>query len=133
MKRLTTEWVRKAESDMVAVSALWDAKPGLHDVVCFHCQQAAEKYLKAMMQESGLPVPRIHNLDQLLLLLLPIDASLRSLRRGLKTLSRYAAEYRYPGASATAAQARSALKLTRRVREAIRQRLGLDKRSEPAP
>jgi HEPN domain-containing protein len=132
MKRLTTEWVSKAEADMATVGALSKAKPALHDVVCFHCQQAAEKYLKAMMQESGLPVPRIHSLDQLLLLLLPVDATLGPLRRGLKKLSRYAVEYRYPGASANARQVKAALRLALRVREAIRQRLGLDKRTKPA-
>jgi HEPN domain-containing protein len=30
--------------------------------VCFHCQHAAEKYLKALLQEGGLVVPRTHDL-----------------------------------------------------------------------
>jgi HEPN domain-containing protein len=133
MKRITSEWVGKAEADIATIGALRGAKPALHDVVCFHCQQAAEKYLKAMMQESGLPVPRIHNLDQLLVLLLPVDATLRPLRRGLKTLSRYAVEYRYPGTGANAKQVQAAVRLANRVREAIRQRLGLSKPKKPTP
>jgi len=58
MKRLTAEWVRKAETDFLAAAALADASPPLHDAVCFHCQQCAEKYLKALLQESAAPVPR---------------------------------------------------------------------------
>jgi HEPN domain-containing protein len=133
MKRLTAQWIRKAEEDLKAAKALRTTKPVLNSVICFHCQQATEKYLKAMLQETGLPVPRIHNLNDLLLLLLPGDPTLRPLRRGLKSLTRYAVEYRYPGARATARQLEAALRLTQRVRSAIRQRLGVDKRRKPGP
>src|SRR5262249_14606456 len=32
------------------------------DQLCFCCQRLAEKYLKALMQEGGLPAPRTHAL-----------------------------------------------------------------------
>jgi HEPN domain-containing protein len=38
---------------------------------CFHCQQAAEKYLKALLVERSRPVPRTHILADLVDLLLP--------------------------------------------------------------
>src|SRR5438128_1588019 len=109
MRKLTGEWVRKADADMTAAVTLAGTTPPLRDPVCFHCQQAAEKYLKALLQELGLRVPREHNLDVLLDLLLPHDPGLRGLRRGLKQLSKYAVEYRYPGFRATARQVQSAL------------------------
>lgn len=84
----------------MARSAAADAKPK-RNAVGFHCQQAAEKYFKAMLQELGISIPRIHNLTQLIDLLLPYDSTLRPLRRSLKTLTRYAVEFRYPGWSAT--------------------------------
>lgn len=60
MKRLTREWVAKAESDL-AVARMLVRENGRHyDEVCFHCQQSAEKYLKALLQESGAVVPRTH-------------------------------------------------------------------------
>ena len=71
------------------------------DVVSFHCQQAAEKYLKALLCELGLHIPRIHDLDQLLVLLLPHHALLAHLQRILVSLSHYAVDYRYPGRSAS--------------------------------
>ena len=46
-------------------------KPSLHDGVCFHCQQAAEKYLKALLQDLREPIPHTHDLVRLLNLLLP--------------------------------------------------------------
>src|SRR5437773_6550918 len=65
MKKLTREWVRKAEADYrVAVKVGRGAEP-LHDAVCFHCQQSAEKYLKGLMEELGLSVRKTHDLDLL--------------------------------------------------------------------
>lgn len=77
MKRLTTEWVRKAEADLAVVQAILAGTVTLRDEICFHCQQAAEKYLKALLQEQGTVAPRTHNLLDLLNLLLPANAALK--------------------------------------------------------
>jgi hypothetical protein len=50
---------------------------------------------------------------------------LASLRRGLKSLSRSAVEYRYPGARATKRGMEAALRHAEGVRHESRQRLGL--------
>lgn len=125
MKRHTLQWVKKAEQDVVAARALAEQEPPPRDAVCFHCQQAAEKYLKALLQEVGAPVPRIHDMEDLLDLLLPHDATLRALRRRVASLTKYAVEHRYPGMWATTRQMQSALKIAERVRGEIRARLGL--------
>jgi len=126
MKRRTAPWVRKAEDDLAGARQLAASKPPKRDLVCFHCQQAAEKYLKALLQELGAAVPKIHDLDTLLDLLLPHDATLARLRRGLKGLSRQAIDYRYPGHRASTRQMRSALRIAERVRVELRIRLGLE-------
>jgi HEPN domain-containing protein len=125
MKKLTAEWVRKAEGDFVAARKLLEIRPLLADQIGFHCQQTAEKYLKGLLHHLGLPIPRTHDIPRLVELLLPVDKTLRPLRRGTKTLSRYAADYRYPGLTITARQARAAFEKAVRFREEIRQRLGL--------
>jgi HEPN domain-containing protein len=130
MKKLTAAWVRKAEVDLRTAEKLAGEPPTPNDVICFLCQQAAEKYFKALLQERGEPIPRIHDLKELLELLLPHDPTLQTLRRGLKSLSRYAVDYRYPGKHATAPQMRAALKLAKRIRAEVRKRLGL---REPRP
>src|SRR5437773_8663730 len=124
MKRATREWVRKAEADYRGARSLARKSPPLHDVVCFHCQQCAEKYLKSLLEELGLPVPRTHLLVALLPLLSPHDASLRSFRRGLHFLTRFAIDTRYPGDAASKRQATSALCWTGQVRKAVRALLG---------
>jgi HEPN domain-containing protein len=97
----------------------------LHDQRCFHCQQAAEKYLKAILEEIGLPIEKTHELDDLLNQLLPYRPSLRSLRRGLVFLSDFAVGVRHPGDNASKRQAVSALRWPGKVRTACRTILGL--------
>ncbi len=125
MKRHTAQWVLKAEEDMEVARSLADLARPKRDAACFHCQQSAEKYLKALLQELGLVVPRTHILNDLLDLLLPHDATLAPLRRGLRSLTRYAVEYRYPGVRATTRRMQAALRHAERVRRELRVRLGL--------
>jgi HEPN domain-containing protein len=90
MKKTTREWVRKAESDyQLAVTIARGTKP-FHDEQCFHCQQSAEKYLKAILEELGIAIPKTHILVALLTLLTPHYNSLGSLRRGVDFLTRFA-------------------------------------------
>jgi HEPN domain-containing protein len=112
---------------MRAAIRLSKAKPPLTDPTCFLCQQAVEKYLKAFLQEFGLAIPFIHDLDRLLLLLLPHDPTLRPLRRGLKGLTRFAVDFRYPGYHASKREMLSVLGRAKRLRQHVRQRLGLDR------
>jgi HEPN domain-containing protein len=107
---------------------LAEARPRLNDQACFSCQQAVEKYLKALLQELGQPVPYIHDLEVLLDLLVPHDASLDLLRQGLDGLTEYAVEYRYPGLHATTRDTQAALRLTERLRSEMRRRLKIRER-----
>jgi HEPN domain-containing protein len=125
MNSLTREWVRKAEADYRAAGRLSRGRDRLNDQVCFHCQQCAEKYLKALMAELGLSIPRTHNLVALLPLLTPHHATLRTLRRGLEFLTRFAVETRYPGDSATKRQALASRRWVDDVRTDARSLLGL--------
>ena len=59
-------WLDKAGEDLLAVDVLLPHAARLHAVVCFHCQQAAEKLLKAVHVALGLRPPRTHDLTLLL-------------------------------------------------------------------
>ena len=125
MKKLTREWIRKAEADHRTASALSGHVPPLNDGVSFHCQQCVEKYLKALLEELGLGVPKTHDLDHLLTLLKSHYPQLRSLRRGLLFLSDYAVEIRYPSNWTTRRQAQAAQRWADRVRTMVRSLLGI--------
>jgi HEPN domain-containing protein len=125
MRKATREWVRKAEGDYQAAVELAGAAKPFHDQVAFHCQQSAEKYLKAILEELAIPVVKTHELDKLLDELRPHHPSLRSLRRGLLLLTDFAVEPRYPGENTTKRQASAALRWAGKVRHASRGALGI--------
>ena len=65
--QLVSEWVRKAEEDWTALARLQSGGLAeVADVVTFHCQQCAEKYLKALIQRLGREPPWTHQLGVLL-------------------------------------------------------------------
>src|ERR1700676_4969288 len=101
MKKLTAQWVRKAESDYAVAKKLARGSDPHHDELCFHAQQAAEKYLKSLLEELSQPIPRTHILEDLLDLLLPYYRPLGSFRRGMRFLTGFAVATRYPGENAT--------------------------------
>jgi HEPN domain-containing protein len=122
---MTAEWVRKAEADYRLAEKLARGTEPFHDQLCFLCEQAVEKFLKGLLEELGLPVPRTHILRDLLTPLLPNHPVLRTYQRGLKFLTRFAVGTRYPGDNATKRQAKSAMRYARRVRREVRSLLGI--------
>lgn len=126
MKALTAEWVEKAEGDFHSCEREVRARryPN-HDSACFHAQQCVEKYFKARLQEAGLPFPKTHDLLDLLKRLLGVEPAWTTLSPQVTQLASYAVVFRYPGISASKADARKALAASRVVRRAARQSLGL--------
>ncbi len=91
------DWLRHAEADL-ALARVPLPKGGLYELLCYHAQQAAEKSIKAVLVERGVPFPRTHALERLVDLLpgdIPRTPQLESAAR----LTVYATETRYPGAS----------------------------------
>jgi HEPN domain-containing protein len=118
--------VKKAEADHRAAVGLDSGiVAGVVDQICFHCQQSAEKYLKALLEEDGQPIPKTHDLLFLLTLVQTNHPEALRLRRGLSILVRYGVALRYPGFSASRRQARAAIRWLGRVRAACRSALGL--------
>jgi len=120
-RRLLRQWVEKAEGDMAAVEALAD-KGSIHsNTVTFHCQQAAEKYLKALLVWRGIDFPKTHDLAQILALVETADAALADGLRDIIVLTPYGAELRYPGdrPDATGAQVCRAVELAKKARDAV--------------
>lgn len=66
---LIREWIDKADHDLGSAKLIFLHIPEYFDTIAFHCQQATEKYLKAMLVNSGVDFQRTHNLIFLLDLL----------------------------------------------------------------
>ena len=55
----------RRQEDLKAAELLARSKPPFHDIVCFHCQQAAEKHLKALLEELNIYPNEAHDLEKL--------------------------------------------------------------------
>ena len=126
MKPLTQEWVKKAEGDFaVAAQIMRRRKQRVYDAACFHSQQTVEKYFKARLCEAGVAFPKTHDLVALLKLVLALEPLWASFLPAAQALTDYAVDFRYPGDTATLAEAKLALKACRAIRREVRLSLGL--------
>jgi len=126
MKPITREWIDKTEADWSSAGLLFRArKRPDYDGACFHAQQCAEKYLKARLVEAGIHFSKTHNLIALQALALSVEPSWMPLQQLLQILNVYAIDYRYPGSTASKADAKGAIKNSREVRRVVRQSLSL--------
>ena len=115
-------WIEKAEQDYGAATALARRrKRPMPDVVCFHAQQCAEKYLKAFLVSRRIYFPKTHDLVELLNLARPHGPTLELLKPALVSLNPYAVAFRYPDEHATPTDVRRAMAAIRLVRERLQQ------------
>jgi HEPN domain-containing protein len=126
MKAATRDWVQKAEHDFLAAVDLGRRrKKPLHDMVCFHCQQTAEKYFKARLEEASIHFPKTHDLESLLHLLTPIEPLWTALSPATRRLKPFGVLIRYPGNDATKTQAKQAIIDSKTIRAEVRLSLRL--------
>jgi HEPN domain-containing protein len=114
--------VRKAEHDLEAARRILAVEEGCpYDTACFHCQQAVEKYLKALLTSLAIQAPRTHDLEELAALLPPERALSVPLSElvGMTPYAvdvRYADDWREPGVE----QALQSQALAERTRQEVR-------------
>jgi HEPN domain-containing protein len=119
------QWAYKAEADWLAAEQLLaTGLSRVNEIVGFHAQQCAEKYLKALLALHQIDFPWKHDLGPLVELLrdaalLPAEID----QDALEDLAPYAVELRYPGdmGEITLDEATDAVAIVRTVRTAIRQ------------
>jgi HEPN domain-containing protein len=92
---LVAEWVRKADLDFSTVVRL-APEDAFRDIVVFHAQQAAEKYLKALLTKRQIEFPKTHEIRRLLELLNASDPEVVEALPDAKWLDPFGVEIRYP-------------------------------------
>ena len=92
------QWIEIAESDLdVAKLTAKTMRPIPYEIVCFHCQQAAEKYLKWVLVFHDIDPPKIHDLEELEKLCEAINPLFSTVYEKCAALTEYAVHSRYPG------------------------------------
>jgi HEPN domain-containing protein len=117
------QWARKAEHDIEAANRIMAIEDGCpFDTVCFHCQQAAEKYLKCLLTYLGIQAPRTHDLKSLAALT-HLEQRFPVRVEDLAELNPYAVDVRYADdwREPQLNDAKRALALASQVRTAVRE------------
>jgi HEPN domain-containing protein len=128
VREVVRAWILKAEHDLRTAERTFTPEGDCpFDMVCFHAQQCAEKYLKALLVFHGLEVPRTHDLTEILPLLSAGVAATLDVDE-LAELNPYAVGVRYPGLGPEPGreEAKRALEIARRVRAEVRSVLPID-------
>ena len=90
------EWIKKAEHDLGSAKIIFLYLPDYSDTIAFHCQQAVEKYIKAIMVYKEIEFQRSHDLIYLLELLSSVSEISKDRYKKAVSLNGYSVQIRYP-------------------------------------
>ncbi|MGO9263025.1 MAG: HEPN domain-containing protein [Bryobacteraceae bacterium] len=95
---LMSVWIRKADGDLGAAEVLAAnvaANSAIREAVGFHCQQAVEKYVKALLTYYQVEFPKTHEIKKLLLLLSTVNPAAAEALAGTHWLTPFGVDVRY--------------------------------------
>ena len=93
---IAQEWFDIAEKDLLSAKFLGNMQPIPIEIICYHCQQAAEKYLKGFLAHNKHEIVKTHDLIILNKLCMKFDSEFRNLHEQCLRLTDYGVNIRYP-------------------------------------
>lgn len=90
------EWFKIAETDLASALFLQNMRPQPVEIICYHCQQAAEKFLKGFLALQGEEIKRTHDLIQLNKSCQTYDEDFAKIEEACLLLTDYGVNVRYP-------------------------------------
>jgi len=100
LRAAVSAWLTHAEADRRSASLCLAAAPPLPGVAAFHCQQAIEKSLKALLVLVSAPVRKTHSLVELGDAVARHFPALAMLVREAEPITLWGVAYRYPAEEA---------------------------------
>jgi HEPN domain-containing protein len=99
-KEAAKEWFDIANKDLaLAGHALGTMHPAPYELICYHCQQSAEKNLKGYLVFHGAVPPKVHDLPELQKLSEALNPKFSIIITKCDILNQYGVVTRYPGYS----------------------------------
>ena len=125
--KLVRLWVEKAEHDLGTATLTHSHIPAYKDTICFHCQQAIEKYLKAYLVFLGTEFRPVHDLIYLLDLASSSDRFSSEFYEMATKVDGFAVQIRYPDTviEPSDEEVNSAIEYAKKFREAIVEKIQL--------
>ena len=125
---LVKAWIKKAENDIITAKNSIKIKPEPPlDIVCFHAQQCAEKYLKAYLVYHNIEFEKTHDLRELVLLCSKVEREFLEILEISKRLTDYAVDVRYPVLieEPTIEEAEEAIEMAEKIKKFVLKRLSI--------
>ncbi|MBI4708328.1 MAG: HEPN domain-containing protein [Candidatus Omnitrophica bacterium] len=122
---LIREWFKRGEKDLLtATHELSFDKDAVTESVCFHCQQAVEKFIKAYMVLLNIEITKTHEIGELITKCQEKDTEIAEFKETADKLTDYAVEIRYPEAPEvpTLEEAQEAVRVAKSIREFVRKK-----------
>ena len=119
------EWFAKGDHDLRTAETILRLEEPMPDIICFHAQQCAEKYLKGFLSLHGIEVRRTHDLVELITECSKIDLDFLESKDVCEMLTDYAIEPRYPDISYeySVEEAEEAYSSAARIRQFVRDKV----------
>ena len=119
------QWLDKAGKDLEAAEVLLAGEMKDYESAAFHAQQAAEKFLKALLVRHQVVFPKSHEIRLLRGLVARVDRALADEVSAADALTPYGVEFRYPGDMEPVSRERAegAVRLAEQVRDVALSRL----------
>jgi HEPN domain-containing protein len=93
---LILNWINKADHDLGSAKIIYLHLPEYFDTIAFHCQQAVEKYIKAVLVHRRIEFDRSHDLIYLLELLTEVIEITAEQFTKAASLNGLSVQIRYP-------------------------------------
>ncbi|RMG24399.1 MAG: HEPN domain-containing protein [Methanobacteriota archaeon] len=93
---IAREWFNMANMDLSSAEFLQNMQPIPVEVICYHCQQAAEKYLKGFLALQGEEIKKTHDLIILNQECCKYDEDFAEIKEDCLMLTDYGVNIRYP-------------------------------------
>ena len=94
---LVRDWMTRASHDLRSAGLLAVADDPPLDIAIYHCQQAAEKSIKAWLQGQDEPFRKTHDVADLVKQASESHPEFAQLDTAATVLTPYASAFRYPG------------------------------------
>ncbi|MDR2608919.1 MAG: HEPN domain-containing protein [Treponema sp.] len=90
------EWLKLADDDLYSAKILNEAIRRPYEIICYHCAQATEKYLKGYLTFRDIIPKKTHDLVFLYTLCIEKDNGFQNIKTVCEFLNRFVNDIRYP-------------------------------------
>ncbi|MEJ5226915.1 HEPN domain-containing protein [Thermodesulfovibrio sp.] len=120
-EEIVLRWFKKAENDIKNIENNLKSEDFPTDTVCFHAQQAVEKFFKGALVYFQRDISKTHDLVRLLSEIVDLIPELKEFEEDLERLTEFSVEVRYPDTfyEPTLEEAKYSYEIATKIREII--------------